>query len=208
MRSDGTFSFQSCEYNFHMTGIADASWFPNLITGACTLFAGLGGVSLTLGITGKRQKSERVTEHLRERNREQREAVIEVLDSGRAWADSQEMMFLAIAATSKTANDSMEFANTDSVASHGAKITRYRKALIGARLLVTDRDVASLVRDLSKDLEMLPEHSGLVVKAARQSRASEVETLAKTGAYVQAHAELLDQLERTTLECLTDPALA
>jgi hypothetical protein len=188
-----------------MTGITDASWFPNLITGACTLSAGLGGVALTLGITGKRQKSERAIEHLKERNREQRQAIIEVLDSGRAWEDSQEIIFFALAATSKSVDDSIDFANTDSAASHGVKLTRYRKALIGARLLVTDQEIAPLIQHLSKHLAMLPEHTGHVIEAAKQSKDSELEALAKATAYTKVHLDSLNELERITLERLTDP---
>jgi hypothetical protein len=189
-----------------MTGITDASWFPNLITGACTLSAGLGGVALTLGITGKRQKGERAIEHLKERNREQRQAIIEVLDSGRAWEDSQEIIFFALAATSKSVNDSIDFANTDSAVSHGAKLTRYRKALIGARLLVTDQEIAPLIQHLSKHLAMLPEHTGNVIEA-KQSKDSELKSLVKATAYTKIHLDSLNKLEHTTLERLTDPGM-
>lgn len=183
-----------------VTGFTDASWFPNLITGACTLFAGLGGASLTLRITGKRQDNDRAIEHVKERNLEQREAIIEVLDAGRAWADSQDGIFLAVA----TVTDPVEFAKMESVDRHIEVLTRYRKALVRARLVVTVAELAPMVRALSKDLEGVSEHLGALDKSAKKHGRAEIEILAKASAYAESHRRALTQLEAATLDRLVD----
>jgi hypothetical protein len=52
---------------------------------------------------------------------------------------------------------------------------------------------------------MLPEHTGHVIEAAKQSKDSELKALAKATAYTKIHLDSLDKLEHTTLERLTDP---
>src|SRR5688572_6214404 len=62
----------------------DMSIWPNVITGVCTLLAGLGGVWIT-----QRGTTARTIEEWRDKHRiDQRKAVVEVLHLGRQWAYS------------------------------------------------------------------------------------------------------------------------
>ena len=173
-----------------------AFWLPNAITGVCTLVAALGGAGLTLRITGQRQRAERVEQQAQERQREQRLAIIEVLDAGHAWARSQEGIFMVLG----TVTDAVELSKMETVNNHIPIAARYSKALVAGRLVVADLELAPLVRALSSALDRIPELAGAVMESARRRGRADVEPLGKASGFVKTNERLLEALEEKTLK--------
>jgi hypothetical protein len=180
--------------------IADAlaEALPQIITGSATLVAGLGAASLTLWMTGKRQESERGDARDRDRRREQRIAIVEVIDAGHAWVKSQDGVILVVAVVP----DTVELASTETVNNHGPIAARYHKALVTARLTVVDEELSPIIRALSDSVHRAGELLASVVESTRQRRRAEPEPVGRASGSVRAHQDALQVLESKALQRL------
>lgn len=107
----------------------------NLITGVATLAAGLGTTWITGRNTRKRDKDAKA-----ERYRvEQRQAIIELLDSFTPWVrHARGVLFASLL-------EKPSVGNTDDLDQYAVTERRFGKALTTTRLLITDADVRDIL---------------------------------------------------------------
>ncbi|MFD9703866.1 hypothetical protein [Lentzea sp. NPDC059081] len=120
------------------------SIWPNIITGVCTLLAGLGGVWIT-----QRGTASRTAEEWRDKHRiDQRQAVVDVLHLGRQWSYSLGLLRSTIALSGD--NQDVEFLVNHKKFSYVDDYTAFQRALTTARIIVDVEDVAVHLRELTK----------------------------------------------------------
>ncbi len=118
--------------------MADPSIWPNVVTAVATLAAGFGGVSLTLRHGNRRFELEQ-----RDRwHAEQRQAVVELLHVGHEWTVAATAMLMCIAITA----DEKKIGDSSEQREYRAKREEFGRALVTARLVVTEPDPNGAVR--------------------------------------------------------------
>lgn len=177
------------------TATESVDWLPSVITGFFTLVAGLSGVYLTLRVTRKAAKEDRAEQRSHDHRLEQRRAIADVLDTGDRWTTTQEGLMLAMA----TVVDPVELTAMDSWNTHSEAREAYRKALVRARLVVSDPALSESVVALSGCLESVPTYFEPILKSAQQLGRATPESVGGGMAFVDGQKELLKQLEGLAL---------
>jgi len=161
-----------------------------------------GGFAL-LGVrwTQRHAAEQRRLDRLEDRRVEQREALVEVLATGREYVTSLQAVMLG----ASVPRDDVNFANSPGVDAHGPLDKAHRRSLLTARLLVRDPRILEHVTRLSLVLDKLPEQIKPLQDSARTRRGpADAETVGRAFAAPSAYGKGLDELERLTRERVVD----
>lgn len=176
--------------------LADMSIWPNIVTGVCTLLAGLGGVWIT-----QRGTTARTIEEWRDKHRiDQRQAVVEVLHRGRQWTHSMGMMRSAIA-VSPTGRDLMSLLDKYNL-SYGDDHLQFQRALTAARIVVSIEEITVHLQALTAlGNPVLTGSTGLLAT----SEPDEDKRIAAVDVPGDEADEILDHLEKAAVKHLGAP---
>lgn len=177
------------------TATESVDWLPSVITGFFTLVAGLSGVYLTLRLTRKAAKEDRAEQRSHDHRLEQRRAIADLLDAGDRWTTTQEGLMLAMAAVA----DPVELTSMDTWSSHSEARETYRKALIRARLVVSDPALSESVVALSSGLESVSTYFEPILESTLKLGRATAESVSGGMAFVDRQKALLKELEGLAL---------
>lgn len=179
-----------------MGGWGAAPWWLSIVT---ALIAG-GFALLGVRWTQRHAAEQRRLDRLEDRRVEQREALVEVLATGREFVSSLEAVILR----ASVASDDVAFANSPAVDQHGPLLKAHRRALLTARLILRDPPVLQYVTRMSELVDEIPKHIPPILDSAKAHGRAKVDdmgpALQRSGIYTRA----LDELERLTRERVVD----
>jgi hypothetical protein len=171
-----------------------------LVTGLVT-----GAVTLTgVGLTQHHDTALRDLDRQEQRRVEQREALAEVLVTGREWALSASSVMM----TAGLLGDPIEFGKSLAVEQHGPVNTAHRRALVMARLVVREPQLFAYVTRMSELSDEMPKHIGRVHSSAKQLGKATDEALASALRHVTVYEQALDGLEQLTRDRVVNEAPA
>jgi len=173
-------------------------FWTTLLVAAVPAGAAHGGVGLS-------NRNNRVRQHelVREEalNR-QRELVLSILDSGRAWAGVQDVVLPMISRFS--VDDMIEFVNTDSGQHLAKTVADLRSHLARANLFLASAELRQLTASVSAFVNRFPDDiNGPIV-----ARPGSIEPVLTGIREVARFTKFLDQLESRSSELLRSPILS
>lgn len=172
------------------------SIWPNVITGVCTLLAGLGGVWIT-----QRGTASRTVEEWRDKHRiDQRQAVVEVLHLGRHWTYSLSWERTALAMSENGEHYKLLKDNFNT--SYADDLTAFQRALTTARIVVDIEDVTVHIRALTALGNPVIDEASKLVAASEPDRVKRMEA---AGAPSSTAEEILRRLEHAATQHLGAP---
>ena len=179
---------------------ASGSSAPWWLPVATALLAG-GFALLGVWLNQRNTAEQRRLDRLEDRRVEQREALAEVLATGREFKVSLDAVTLvAMVGTSDVA-----FANSSAVERHGPLMRAHGRALLTARLVLRDPLVLAYVTRMSELMEEIPKHLPRILDSARANGdRADVEAAGPALQRVAAYGTALDTLERMTRERVVD----
>jgi hypothetical protein len=192
-------------------GSGGAPWWLSIVTALVAGGFTLLGVRLTQRHAAEQRRLDRLEDH----RVEQREALVEVLVTGRDYARSMRDFANHHAVYEPSENQFRtreelrrtlrERADPPAVAAYRHNYRAHRQALLTARLLVRDPTVLDYVTRMSLDLDELPEPFVELMTSAQgnQGRADQ-EVIERAFDAEPKYAKVLDELERLTRERVVD----
>jgi hypothetical protein len=167
--------------------------WTGIITGLITATATLTGIWLGQRHAWKMRRQDRHDE----RRVEQREALAEVLASGREFKVSLDSVILR----ASVATDFVEFANSPAADQHGPLLKAHSRALLTTRLVLRDPPVLAYVTRMSELVEEIPKHIPPILDSAKANgQRADVEAIGPALQQAAVYGRALDELERLTRE--------
>jgi hypothetical protein len=147
----------------------------------------------------RQQKHE---ERREERRLEQRDVLVDLVDAIEHWAPQAEVASLFFGKA--TANDLVEYVDTDSGKALRESIRVLQRALVRCRLVVTDVELRPLVLQMSGAIRRLPEDiNGPILDAAKRGD-DPLEPVMASIQYFGDIMKLAKSIQDTALERLTN----
>jgi hypothetical protein len=138
-------------------------WWVPLVAGLLGGSFALGGVALGQHLTRQLKREER----LDERRLEQRDVLVGLIDALEHWTPQAEMASLFFGKA--TANDMMEWVDTDSGKALRESVRDLERILVRCRLIVTDDELRPLVMQVVEAIRRLPDDiNGPILAAAKR----------------------------------------
>ncbi|GAB3194969.1 hypothetical protein GCM10027261_14130 [Geodermatophilus arenarius] len=170
--------------------------WTGIITGVITATATLLGVRLTQRHT----LAMRLLDRQEQRRVEQREALAEVLVTGREWVHS-----LGAVTTAAERADVLALVRTPALKDHPSRAVAHGRALLTARLVVRDPLVRAKVVWLSDRVTDLPSRLARVIVTQQDGDgATDPDAVKAVRRQASAYRDALNDLERLTRERVVD----
>jgi len=170
------------------------------VTGVLTALIAGGFTVTAVRLTQRHAADQRRLDRLEDRRVEQREALVEVLATGREFVTSLNAVMLAAGMTGSAA----DFASTSVAEAHGPLLKAHDHALLTARLLLQDPVVIEHVTRMSLAMKNMPELLPPLMKSAKAHGRAQPEVIGRALGTARAYGQALDDLERLTRERVVD----
>ncbi len=174
------------------------SIWPNVVTGVCTLLAGLGGSLGAVWLTQRGNRDRWLYERRDTHRIEKRAAVVEVLRVGPDWRTALDGVMMRVAAFP----DPVELAKSVEGDTWGARREEFNRALVTARIIVTEPEIKAILDRLTKFNTELPQDWYRAVHDQRTDRSQLGETALQLGDAIAAALTELEQRAAETYSAL------
>ncbi|ADB74229.1 hypothetical protein [Geodermatophilus obscurus] len=194
MNNGGALAFWSAAAD---GGSGSAPWWLGIVT---AVLAG-GFALLGVRLNQRHAAEQRRLDRHEDRRVEQREALAEVLATGREYKASLDAVILR----AMVAVDAVAFGNSPAVDGHGPLDRAHSRALLTARLVLRDPPVLAYVTRMSELMEEIPKQLPPILNSAKANgKRADVEAAGPALQRAAGYGKALDMLERITRERVVD----